>query len=152
MTQDPVMRQRIEAALPHRRPFLFVDEIVDWNDEGIVCRYQFKEDEFFFPGHYPGSPLVPGVILCETALQTGALFLSKLFRAEEGGEDKVPVVVRMDDVRFKNMVRPGDTIEITVTFKERMATAYFMSAKITNQGKIVVRFDFSCTLIDRPAT
>lgn len=146
------MQQQIEQTIPHRPPFLFIDEILDWNDEGITCRYQFREDEYFFQGHYPGTPIVPGVILCESALQAGAIYLSKIFRESESGPDKVPVVVRMDEIRFKSIIRPKDIITIAVTFKERMGTAYFLSAKITCQEKIVVRFDFSCTATDRPVT
>ncbi|MDO5566268.1 MAG: 3-hydroxyacyl-ACP dehydratase FabZ family protein [Planctomycetia bacterium] len=147
MTHDDILN-----AIPHRPPFLFVDEILQWEEEKIVCQYTFKEDEFFFKGHYPGSPIVPGVILCESAMQCGAILLSKIFRNSESGPDKVPVVARMGDVRFKNPVFPTNTVTIEVEFKERMGSAYFMAAKLTNQGKIVLRFDFSCTATERPAT
>ena len=76
-------RQTILDSLPHRPPFLFVDEIRDWTEEKIVTAYRFKEDEFFFKGHYPERPIVPGVILCESAMQAGAIFLSRLFQSEK---------------------------------------------------------------------
>lgn len=142
----------ITSAIPHRPPFLFVDKILQWEENRIVCQYTFKEDEFFFKGHYPGSPIVPGVILCESAMQCGAILLSRIFRSSESGPAKIPVVARMGDVRFKNPVFPTDTLTVEVDFKERMGNAYFMSAKLTNQEKIVLRFDFSCTATDRPAT
>ena len=136
-------REEIEAAIPHRKPMLLLDEIVERAPEHIVCRKTFREDEFFFQGHYPGMPLVPGVILCEAAMQTGAVLLAA--QLAEGGEG-APVATRMNNVKFRQMVRPGDTIEIDVTLNERMADAFFMTAKVSVGGKVAVRFDFACTL------
>jgi 3-hydroxyacyl-[acyl-carrier-protein] dehydratase len=85
---------------------------------------------------------VPGVILCESAMQAGAILLSKLMREGEG----VPVATRMNDVKFKKIVRPGDTIEIEVTLREKMANAFFLQAKVTCEGKVAVRFEFAVTM------
>lgn len=137
--------EAIHAAIPHRRPFLLIDQIVDWQDDWIVCRKRFGGDEDFFAGHYPGQPIVPGVLLCEAAMQAGAVLLSRRVTDVAG---KVPVATRMNDVRFKRMVRPGDTIEIEVHLRERMADAFFLSAKVTCQGKVAVRLEFACTLAD----
>jgi 3-hydroxyacyl-[acyl-carrier-protein] dehydratase len=139
---------RIYAAIPHRPPFLLVDEIVEQTDgtqsgDRIVCRKTFTGDEFFFAGHYPGFPLVPGVLLCEAAMQAGAILLSRHVAAETKG---VPVATRMNDVKFKQMVRPGETIEIEVTLAERLADAFFLKAKVTTAGKLAARLDFACTL------
>ena len=137
-------RQEIEAAIPHRAPMLLVDEIVRREDDRLVCRKTFGDDEFFVQGHYPGFPLVPGVILCECAMQTGAVLLSQLVDDAEG----VPVVTRVNDVRFRRMVRPGDTIEIDVQLKERLATAYFLNARVSCEGKVAARLEFACTLTE----
>jgi 3-hydroxyacyl-[acyl-carrier-protein] dehydratase len=132
----------IESAIPHRLPMLLVDEIVQRTETRIVCRKTFREDEFFFQGHYPDFPLVPGVILCEAAMQSGAILLSQ-FIAEAGG---VPVATRMNEVKFKNMVRPGETIEMSVELTERLANAFFLKAKVTKLGKLAVSFEFACAL------
>lgn len=134
--------EAIHAAIPHRRPMLLVDEIVEQSDDRIVCRKTFCEDEFFFQGHYPGHPIVPGVILCEAAMQAGGILLSKLLQEGEG----VPVATRLNDVKFKRMVRPGNTIEMEVTLNERMANAFFLTAKVTCDGKVAVRCEFACTM------
>ncbi|MHC4401819.1 MAG: 3-hydroxyacyl-ACP dehydratase FabZ [Planctomycetota bacterium] len=135
-------RQQIHDAIPHREPFLFVDEIVDRTDSRIVCTKTFSGEEDFFRGHYPGLPLVPGVLLCEAAMQCGAILLSQHFA---GQQDKLPVATRMNNVKFKRMVRPGETIRMEVDLVERLADAFFLKAKASVDGKVAVRFDFACT-------
>lgn len=135
--------EQILAAIPHRPPMLLVDEVAEQTGERIVCRKTFREDEFFFQGHYPGYPLVPGVILCESAMQAGAILLAEMLQQQGGG---VPVATRMNDVKFKRMVRPGDTIEMEVVLKERLADAFFLQAQVTVGGKLAARLDFACTL------
>lgn len=120
---------------------LLVDEILRQDEHTIVCAKTFHADEFFFQGHYPDYPLVPGVILCESAMQAGALLLAELLPAEG-----VPVATRMNDIKFKRMVRPGDRIELEVCLKERLADAFFLQAKVRCEGKLAVRFEFACTL------
>ena len=137
-------RQQIYDAIPHREPFLLVDEIVSWIDSRIECRKVFTGEEEFFAGHYPGYPLVPGVLLCEAAMQCGAILLSRHL-ADADADGKVPVVTRISDVRFKRMVRPGETIRMEVELTERLAAAFFLKARVTVDGKVAVRFEFACT-------
>src|SRR5262249_35695962 len=122
----------------------------------IVCRKHFSGDEWFFVGHYPTDPIVPGVLLCEAALQTGAILLSRSIAGKNGsasGEvnadssQHIPVVTRMNEVRFKQIVRPGDTIEIATKLRERLGEAFFFDAKVTCGGKVAVRLEFACMLV-----
>jgi 3-hydroxyacyl-[acyl-carrier-protein] dehydratase len=133
----------IHAAIPHRPPFLFVDEIVERTDQRIVCRKTFRADEWFFAGHYPDYPLVPGVLLCEAAMQAGAVLLS---RHEPARAAAVPVAARMNEVRFKRMVKPGETVELDVEITNHVSNAWFLSAKVTCGGKVAVRFEFTCAM------
>lgn len=142
-------RAAVLASIPHRPPFLFIDHIEEWLDDGIRCSYRFKENEFFFEGHYPGSPIVPGVILCESAMQAGAIYTARALGGISGREKKFPVVGRMNDVKFKRLVFPGQQIEQLVTLKERLAGAYIFKAKITCDGKLVASFEFIVTLVDK---
>ena len=133
----------IEALIPHRGPMRLVDQIVSRDDSSIVCRKTFRDDEFFFQGHFPGRPIVPGVIQCECCLQAGAILL-----AGDGSEwsAALPVATRMDAVKFKRMVRPGDTVEIHVTLKDRVSNAYYMTGKLLVDGKPATRLDFCCSM------
>ncbi len=133
---------QIEAAIPHRKPMLLVDTIVSQSEDSIVCQKTFSPDDFFVQGHFPDYPLVPGVILCECALQSGAILLS----SKTPKSDAVPVATRLDAVKFKRMVRPGDTIQIEVTMKDVVSSAYFLSGKVTVEGKLAARLDFACTV------
>lgn len=128
----------IQAAIPHRPPMLLVDEVVEQTDKSIITRKTFREDEFFVQGHYPDRPIVPGVILCEVCMQSGAILLSQF--AGEG----IPVATRMNDVRFRQMVTPGDIVEVQVELVEQLANAFFMKAKMSRDGKLVMRFEFAC--------
>ena len=134
--------QEICDAIPHRSPMLLVDEIVERSDERIVCRKIIREDEFFLQGHYPDFPIVPGVILCEVGMQAGAILLSRLVADGEG----VPIATRLNDVKFKKMVKSGDTVESEVVLDERLAGTFFLSAKLTVGGKLVARFSFACSM------
>jgi len=145
-------QQQIFDAIPHRDPFLFVDEIVRWGESEVVCKKTFTGKEFFFAGHYPHYPLTPGVILCEAAMQAGAIFLSKLFHQEAADVPAaVPIVGRMNDVKFREMVRPGDEVMMQVTLTERMQDVFFMKAKVTTNGKTAVTFSFACKMVDESA-
>jgi len=123
---------------------LLLDDIVEWKHERIVCTKTFQPGEWFFQGHYPEFPLVPGVLLCEAAMQAGAVLLSKHPKGEG-----VPVAGRMNDVKFKRMVRPSDTITIETTLDERMGDAFFLSAKVTCDGKLAVTLAFAVTIAKR---
>ena len=141
--------EEVKAAIPHREPFLFVDEIVECEGNRILCKKTFHADDYFFAGHYPGFPVVPGVLQCEAAMQAGAILLTRIFK-DEDLTDRLPVVAGLDKVRFKEMVRPGDTLFLEVEIKNKMAGVYFLHAKVTVDGKTSVRFDISCALPKLP--
>ena len=126
---------------------LLVDEIVEWQAERIVCRKTFSSDEWFFQGHYPDYPLVPGVILCEATMQAGAVLLSRIPKGEG-----IPVAGRLNDVKFKRMVRPGDSILLDVTLDERMGDAFFLSGKVTCDEKIACTLTFAVTIGKRDSS
>ena len=140
------MPDNVTDLIPHRPPFLFVDEIVSETADSLVAKRTFRADEFFYKGHYPEHPITPGVLLCEAVFQTGALLMSKRAKAagatagEQGG---VPLLARVSDVKFRNPVFPGETVELSVKIKEVMGGFTMMSGAITSAGKRVLSVDFA---------
>ena len=103
--------EEIEKLLPHREPFLFVDEIVEADEKRIVAKHVFTEKEFFFAWHFPGYPVVPGVILIETMAQSGGAGLRKLGILGDGA---LFFLASVDKVKFRRQVRPGDELRSEV--------------------------------------
>lgn len=101
----------IESLLPHRKPFIFCDEIISADEECSVCEHIFTEDEFFFKGHFPEYPVVPGVILVETMAQCGGAVLSYQKVFEPGS---LFFLATVDKVKFRHQVRPGDKVRVEV--------------------------------------
>ena len=140
------MPDNVTDLIPHRPPFLFVDEIVSETADSLVAKRTFRADEFFYKGHYPEHPITPGVLLCEAVFQTGALLMAKPAKAagaaagEQGG---VPLLARVSDVKFRNPVFPGETVELSVKIKEVMGGFTMMSGAITSAGKRVLSVDFA---------
>ncbi len=135
--------EQIEAAIPHRSPMRLLDRLVSQEDRSIVCEKTFYDDEFFVQGHFPGRPIVPGVILCECCMQAGAILLSRVAPAGEGA---VPLATRADNVKFKRVVVPGDTVQLEVSLNERVSNAFFLTGRVMLQGKLAARLDFACTV------
>lgn len=140
----------VKALLPHREPFLFIDEVVELNEDSIVARRRVRADEPQFEGHYPGQPIMPGVLLCETVLQAGAYLMAH----KEGLEANMkgaPVVTRLNNVKFKRIVRPGDMLEVRAEHRRSMMGAHMLKGSIFCDGKLACSLDFTVMLVDPAA-
>jgi 3-hydroxyacyl-[acyl-carrier-protein] dehydratase len=134
-------RQQIEEFIPHRDPFLWLDEVVSLEETRIHARKQVPEDLDVFRGHYPGFPVLPGVLQCEAAFQAGAVLIARRIESAEG---KVPVVTRLNNVQFRRMVRPGETLDVEAELTETLANAFFLKGKVSVNGQVSVRLEFAC--------
>ena len=138
--------EAVKAAIPHREPFLWVDEIVEQSDERILTHKVVPEDLEVFKGHYPGNPILPGVLICEAIFQTGAILLSERARQSGGAEGLVPVMTRIKDTRFKRIVRPGETLDIEVSVEDALPKLFHLKGKAHVNGKLAVSTSFACAL------
>lgn len=142
---ERLTKEDIKQFLPHREPMLLIEEA--WlDDEGLAhATYRIKEDEFFTRGHFPGNPIVPGVIQCEIIAQSCAILV----------KDEIPghltFYAGMDKVRFKNPVRPGDLCEITGSLDNRRGNIFFCSGKLEVGGKLCCKGELSFALVPIPA-
>ena len=102
-------REEIEAILPHRPPFLLIDEVVELEPgERVVARKTVRPDEWYLSGHFPGRPVMPGVLIVEALAQTGAVAVL----SQEENRGKLALFAGIDDCRFKRIVEPGDLLEL----------------------------------------
>lgn len=134
-------RTEIEALIPHREPFLWIDEVVSIDDRRIHARKLISADLDVFRGHYPHFPILPGVLQLEAAFQAGAILIA---RTQAVGDGQVPVVTRVNNTKFRSMVRPGETLDIEVELTERVANAFFLTGKVSSGGRTTVRLEFAC--------
>ena len=131
--------QEVLSRLPQKDPFLFVDQSVERTDKMIKTIFKVSGEEFFFKGHFPGRPIMPGVLLQEAIFQSGSLLMSYLKEGQEG----LGVVSRVSDVKFKNFVVPGNLLEMEVSLDDEIANAFFMSGKMRVDGKVVMVIKFT---------
>jgi 3-hydroxyacyl-[acyl-carrier-protein] dehydratase len=105
----PLGRAEIEEILPHRPPFLLIDEVLELTPgEGAAARKHVREDEWYLRGHFPGRPVMPGVLIVEALAQTGAVAVL----SDEANRGRLALFAGIDDCRFKRVVGPGDTLDL----------------------------------------
>jgi 3-hydroxyacyl-[acyl-carrier-protein] dehydratase len=108
--QAPFGRAEIETILPHREPFLLIDEVVEFEPgKRVVARKSVREDEWYLSGHFPGRPVMPGVLIVEAMAQTGAVAVL----SQEENRGRIVYFAGIDDCRFKRVVEPGDELELS---------------------------------------
>ena len=132
--------------IPHRPPFLWVDSIVEFEERTLITEKKISADLDVFQGHYPDHPILPGVLLCEAIFQTGALLIALLQRDNDDPKAGVPVLTRVEGVKFKRPVYPEDIIRMKVVLKETLGGAWFLKGTLRVDNKVAVQSNFACTL------
>ncbi|MFZ1980344.1 MAG: beta-hydroxyacyl-ACP dehydratase [Smithella sp.] len=118
MEADDCLKREILQLVPQQKPFRFIDEIISLDDERIVGAYRFREDEYFYRGHFPGNPITPGVILIETMAQVGVvafgIYLLSRQRNMRPAQMDMPLSLftLADGIEFKKIVSPGERVII----------------------------------------
>jgi len=137
------MDEQVLKAIPHRPPFLFVDRVLELTDTRIKASREVSAEEEFFKGHYPGNPIMPGVLICESIFQAGAILISSIIAYAGGG---TPVLTRISNARFKNMVKPDARLALEAELVEKVSNAFFMKGSARCDGKTAVTVEFAVSL------
>jgi 3-hydroxyacyl-[acyl-carrier-protein] dehydratase len=129
-------RREIEEILPHRDPFLLLDEVIELEaGVRVLARKRVREDEWYLAGHFPGRPIMPGVLIVEAMAQTGAVAVL----ADEANRGKLALFAGIDDVRFKRIVEPGDELELECRLERMRGPIGRGKATATVDGELAAR-------------
>jgi 3-hydroxyacyl-[acyl-carrier-protein] dehydratase len=132
----PLGRAEIEEILPHREPFLLIDEVLELTPGiGAVARKHVRDDEWYLAGHFPGRPVMPGVLIVEALAQTGAVAVL----SEEQNRGRIALFAGIDDCRFKRVVEPGDTLELRCELEKVRGPIGRGKAEARVDGQVVCR-------------
>ena len=134
-------REELQRILPHREPMLLIDE-VSLQDGVATGKYTVKGTEYFLQGHFPGNPVVPGVILCEMMAQSACLLVNST-----GLKNFTPYLTGLNKVKFKNKVGPGDTIVFKSRVIKTKGPFYFITGEGYVDGKLSVCGDIAFAII-----
>jgi 3-hydroxyacyl-[acyl-carrier-protein] dehydratase len=135
-TALPLDRAAIEAILPHREPFLLIDEVLELEPgERVVALKRVRGDAWFFRGHFPGRPVMPGVLIVEAMAQTGAVAVL----SEEENRGRIALFAGIDDTRFKRIVEPGDELQLECTLEQVRGPIGKGKARATVDGQLAAR-------------
>ena len=136
-------KEEIKKILPHRDAMLLIDE-AEIVDGKAHAKRKITGEEFFLRGHFPGNPVVPGVILCEILAQSTCVLL-----ADTMDDSVTPYFSGLNNVKFKHPVKPGDTVETECEITRAKGVFYFASGKGFVDGKLCVSADFSFALVKK---
>ncbi|RKZ27045.1 3-hydroxyacyl-[acyl-carrier-protein] dehydratase FabZ [bacterium] len=136
----------ILRVMPHRYPFLMVDKIVEVSEEKVVGIKNVTVNEPHFMGHFPENPVMPGVLIVEAMAQTGGFLILQRI---ESPENKLVYFARIDKVKFRKPVRPGDVLRMELTFKGQRRNLYMMEGKTYVDGEVVAEGEFTAAVVER---
>jgi 3-hydroxyacyl-[acyl-carrier-protein] dehydratase len=138
---DDLTKRDIADILPHRPPFVFVDKIIQAEEKIVTTSKVFTEDEEYFKGHFPGNPIVPGVLLIESMAQTAGIAASNALSKDEKfeGASDLFYLSRVVDVKFKAPVLPGEEMQVTAEVVQSFGNMVKVSVESTVAGKIVAK-------------
>lgn len=139
--------KEVEVLLPHRKPFLFVDRMIEVDKAHAVGEVTYGEDQWFFAGHFPGYPIVPGVILIETMAQCGGAGLVATGQVPQGG---LFFLVGVNDAKFRRQVRPGDTLRMEIENKRVSTRMAIQHGKAFVGDELAAEAEFRCVLGPAP--
>ncbi len=150
MSEDSVKmdREQVMALLPHRPPFLLVDHVVELEPgRRCVAERTLREDDFWFAGHFPGNPVMPGVLIVEALAQTATVAAA----SGGGAEGKIGLFAGIDKVRFKRVVKPGDTLRLEAEMLAVHGPVGKCKVLATVDGQMACRGELMFAIVDAGA-
>lgn len=136
-------KEELKELLPHREPMLLLDEAELVGGDEAHGKITITGDEYFLQGHFPGNPVVPGVIQCEMLAQNCCVLLM----GDEEARGATPFYTSLDKVRFKRPVRPGDTVDLVCTITRARGPFRFATGTASVNGEVCCRADMSFALM-----
>jgi len=134
----------IKKIIPQRDPFLMIDEVEEYTPgESAIAYKHVKEDEYYFKGHFPGNPIMPGVLIVEALAQTGAVAILSM----EQNQGKNALFGGVDKLRFKKPVLPGDTLKLEVKIIKKKGPIGIGEALATVDGKVAVKGELTFAIV-----
>ena len=139
----------IMKSLPHRYPFLLVDRVLECNveEQSIVAIKNVTINEPFFQGHFPGMPIMPGVLQLEAMAQVGGLLMNQV----AGTDGQIPFFMGIDKAKFRRPVTPGDQLRIEVKILKLRSRSVKMDARVFVDGKVASQAELMCMMTDQKA-
>ena len=141
----PILQDEIKTYLPHRDPMLFIDRVIALGEDNIVIESDLSPDADFFKGHFPGMPIMPGVLIIETTAQAGALLVA-LTRGLE--DDKFIAFSSVEAAKFKRPVYPNETLRVEVSIEKVRLPFYKFSGKAYVGDKLAASLQFAAAQMD----
>ena len=137
-------KEQIKEIIPQREPFLMIDEVEEFvaGQSAIALKY-VNEEEWYFKGHFPGNPIMPGVLITESLAQTGAVAILSM----EENKGKNALFGGIDKMKFKKMVTPGDTLKLEVKIIKRKGPIGIGEAIATVEGKVVAKGELTFAIV-----
>jgi beta-hydroxyacyl-ACP dehydratase FabZ len=146
----PLGIRDIERILPHRYPFLLVDRVDELDDEHIVARKMVSRNEPHFEGHFPGHPVMPGVLIIEALAQAGALYAARLVKFD--ADKQVIYFMAIDKARFRRPVVPGDTLTLEVVPLRKGGAIWKMRGEAKVDGEVAAEAEFIASIQPKPGS
>jgi len=147
-------KNEILTLLHHRDPYLLIDEVISIDESHITCKKRLTGDEYFFRGHFPGAPILPGAMMQEMTTQSAGVLITKFYSPVDNYDSNktkghaLGVLKKINYAKYKGFAKPGDILRIEVILNERIENLFSFKASIFSGDKVIMSNSFLLTNIE----